>query len=227
MVDQQENRQPPLADRVYGRLFEQLMNGGREPGESLNIVLLSREMEASQTPIREALARLEHTGLVRREALKGYRVAPLLSERELIKLMDARLVLEPAMTYEAARRLTPEFLDDVLGTIEALDGLTAQDAPAFTAYWSADHRFHQLISEQTDNPFLVSAFGALGGQVQRFRLYARAGSWNAGFAAREHREIYDAFLASDPQRAADGMRRHLTGAKERALEDTKDVVAAD
>lgn len=73
----------------------------------LNIGALSRELNVSQTPLREALARLEHTGLVRREALKGYRVAPLFSETELIKLMDARLVLEPTLTYEAGRRTTP------------------------------------------------------------------------------------------------------------------------
>ena len=47
------------ADKVYALLFGQLMNGTFDPGAALNIPTLSREFEVSQTPIREALARLE------------------------------------------------------------------------------------------------------------------------------------------------------------------------
>lgn len=66
----------PLADQMYDVLLGQFMDGLWSPGQSLNIGALTRELNVSQTPLREALARLEHTGLVRREALKGYRVAP-------------------------------------------------------------------------------------------------------------------------------------------------------
>ena len=111
----------PLADSVYQTLFDQFLDGTRAAGEPLNIAVLSDELEVSQTPIREALARLEHTGLVRREPLKGYRVAPLLTEAELIQLMDARVLLEPALTTEAGKRVTPDFLQELLDTIVALN----------------------------------------------------------------------------------------------------------
>ena len=64
-------------------------------------------------PLREALARLEHTGLVRREAMKGYSVAPMMTRREISKLMAARLVLEPALAYQTAQSTTPEFLAEL------------------------------------------------------------------------------------------------------------------
>jgi biotin operon repressor len=90
-----------LADHVYETLMTSLVDGRLAAGESLNIGALSRELEMSQTPIREALARLESTGLVVREALRGYRVAPLFSPEELAELMEARIALEPHLARMA------------------------------------------------------------------------------------------------------------------------------
>jgi DNA-binding GntR family transcriptional regulator len=191
----------------------------------LNIAILSRELDVSQTPIREALARLESTGLVRREALKGYRVAPLFSEGELVCLKEARIVLEPALVRAAAHRVTPDFLKKLLETIETLDqaSRSIDDYQTFPAYWSADERFHVAIAEQSGNPFLATAYAALGGTVQRFRLFAELGSSDAGYAAREHRKIYAALKKNDPELAAERMREHVSNAGARALKDRRSV----
>jgi DNA-binding GntR family transcriptional regulator len=218
-------RHPPLADTVYSILRDQLMDGTRAPDATLNISVLSRQLDVSQTPIREALARLEATGLVRREVLKGYRVAPLFSEEELVSLKDARVVLEPALTHAAAARVTPEFLEILLETIETLDDASqsTDDTRTFPTYWSADERFHLTIARQSGNPFLASAYAALGGQVQRFRLFAELGSSDAGFAAHEHRAVYEALKDKDAERAARLMREHVANAGARALKDRRDV----
>jgi DNA-binding GntR family transcriptional regulator len=211
------------ADRVYELLVGEFMNGTWTAGQQLNIPTLSRTFDVSQTPIREALARLEHTGLVRREALKGYSVAPLFSEQDLQKLMEARLVLEPALTIEAAWRVTPEFLDQLLHTIERLTASESEGAQSFRNYWKADEDFHTLIAKQSANPFLEGAYRSLGGQVQRFRLFSKLGSSDANFAAKEHRAIYDALEARDPDAAVTRMRDHIQNAKSRALSDRKSI----
>ncbi|WP_087882671.1 MULTISPECIES: GntR family transcriptional regulator [Streptomyces] len=217
----------PLADQMYEVLLGQFMDGLWSPGQSLNIGALTRELNVSQTPLREALARLEHTGLVRREALKGYRVAPLFTERELIKLMDARLVLEPAMVQEAARRTTPEFLDELKESIEELRRCAAAPRSASVRpYWAADERFHLRIAAQCDNPFLESAYRSLGGHVQRFRLFTELGSSEAESPAREHTAVYEAMAAGDAEGAAKTMRRHIENAKARALTDRQAVAEA-
>lgn len=197
------------------------MDGTRGAGETLNIATLSRELDVSQTPIREALARLEHTGLVRREALKGYSVAPLFTEPDLIALRAARVVLEPAMALEAGSRVTAAFLNTLLDTIEILDVVAGSntDTRTFPTFWSADERFHAAVAQQSGNQYLAMAYSALGGQVQRFRLSAELGSSDAGFAAIEHRLIYEAFVRNDPEDAAEQMRRHVSNAGARALKD--------
>lgn len=224
MATRRPSERQPLADRMYETLLGQFMDGKWSPGQPLNIGALSRELDVSQTPLREALARLEHTGLVRREALKGYRVAPLLSEHELGKLMEARLVLEPAMTYEAGRRTTPEFLRDLRDSIDELERFdTVPRSSSVRAYWAADERFHLLIARQADNPFLESAYRSLGGHVQRFRLFTALGHSDAGPPAREHGAVFDALAAGDADGAAGRMRHHIESARARIMRDRESV----
>lgn len=97
----------PIADQMYSVLLRQLMAGEREAGSSPNIGALARELDVSQTPLREALARLEHTGLVERVALRGYRVAPMMTRGDVQQLFEARLLSEPRLAHDAALRATP------------------------------------------------------------------------------------------------------------------------
>jgi DNA-binding GntR family transcriptional regulator len=209
------------ADKVYDLLLGQFMDSKWAAGSQLNIPSLAREFDVSQTPIREALARMEHTGLVTREPLKGYHVAPLFTEHELQKLMDARLVLEPALALEAARRVTPEFLDELQVTVDDL--FAAAKNESLGGHWTADDTFHALISKQSANPFLDTAYGSIGGQVRRFRLFAKLGPETAKVAAHDHQAIFDALEERDPEGAAERMREHIAGAKKRALEDRKSI----
>ena len=210
----------PLADRMYDILLDQFMDGTRGAGEPLNIGALTREFEVSQTPLREALARLEHTGLVRREALKGYSVAPQFSAEELEKLMEARLVLEPTLASKAAQHTTPAFLTelhDSIGDLERSATGADTDSNAFRLYWSSDDRFHLLIAHQTGNEFLEDAYRSLGGQVQRYRLFVKAGATHAHTAAAEHQSIYEALQSGASEVAAERMRVHIERARDRAL----------
>jgi DNA-binding GntR family transcriptional regulator len=220
MVTSRRSTREPVADRMYNVLLQQFLDGRRTAGEPLNIGALSRELEVSQTPLREALARLEHTGLVRREALKGYQVADALTDREVAKLMEARIVIEPELTLQAGLRTTPEFLEELRVTVDDLDATVphADDDPeGFRHYWTSDDAFHRLIAAQSDNPFLEHALHSLHGQMQRFRLFTKRGRTGAGNAAREHRLILDALEARDAEGAAALMRDHLQGAKDRVL----------
>lgn len=211
------------ADTVYDLLLGEFMDGTWSPSQQVNIPTVARAFNVSQTPVREALARLEHTGLVTREPLKGYRVAALFTEPELLKLMDARLVLEPALTLEAGRRVTPEFLDELLVTVA--DMVAASEMGSLHDHWAADDAFHGLISRQSANPFLDAAYRSIGGQVRRFRLLARLSSNSARLAAADHQVIYSAFEARKPEKAAELARAHVDNARTRALADRQSIGA--
>ncbi len=61
-----------LSDETYSRIREMLLTHEIAPGERINIDALARDLDVSQTPVREALARLESDDLVIKEPLRGY-----------------------------------------------------------------------------------------------------------------------------------------------------------
>ncbi|MEZ0493783.1 GntR family transcriptional regulator [Kineococcus sp. TBRC 1896] len=224
LVDQTRTRRAPapsrqmLADHVYDAVLDLLIDGELKAGAALGIDGLAREFGVSQTPVREALARLESTGLVRRTALKGYRVAPVATPEELVRLMQARLVLEPALAQMAADRLTPQVLADLERAVHDL--ATAPLGPSFhefRQYWEADERFHRIIAEAAGNEFLLSAYQALGGQIQRFRLFGGGGVTDSDHCVAEHTRVLDGLRTGDPATARAAMAAHIAEARDRAL----------
>lgn len=209
-----------LADHVYDELMVALVDGRLEADEPLNIDALARSMEISQTPIREALARLEATGLVVRTALKGYRVAPLFSVDEVTELMEARELIEPENAFRACVRSSEALVVGLAQSISDLEHSPTDPATGtIKPYWQADERFHRLIAEGAGNRFLLSAYTALGGHVQRFRLFGGLGVSDADHAIAEHSSILAAFRAGDADAAREQMALHIVSVKSRAIAD--------
>jgi DNA-binding GntR family transcriptional regulator len=209
-----------LADHVYEELLASLIDGRLEPGTAVSIDGTARELNVSPTPVREALARLEHTGMVRRVALKGYRVAPMFTEEDFAELMEARLAIEPVNARLACSRLTPPNYAALAQAVADLK--KARRGPSFAEfrdYLEADERFHRLIAEQTGNQFMVAAYAALGGQVPRFRLFGGVGITDAEQAIAEHQAVLDALSSGDPEKAAAAMAEHVQKVRGRAIAD--------
>lgn len=215
-----------VVDDVYDQLVVLIVDGHVAPEDALSIDALAREFGVSTSPVREALARLESTGLIRRVAMRGYRVAPALQAEELRELMEARLLIEPGAAERAA---TADRHDD---TVAALDQAVVDLAHAprgssfasFRDYYEADRRFHHAVVEGTGNRFLLQSYEALGGQFQRFRLFSGRGVTDADATIAEHGAIRDAIAAGDAVAAAAAMTAHLHGVTTRSLSELADVV---
>ncbi|RFA19496.1 GntR family transcriptional regulator [Subtercola boreus] len=212
-----------VADHIYDAVLEALIDGALEPGSAIVIDALARQFDVSQTPVREALARLESTGLVRRTALKGYRVAPMTTRDELDRLMQARLVFEPKLAELTAGRMSTHRVDARTDAElqQAVDDLaSASLGPSFAefrAYWEADERFHRLVAEAAGNEFLLSAYVALGGQIVRFRLFGGSGVTDSEHCVAEHTRVLEALRSGDPAAAGRAMAAHIDDARVRAL----------
>jgi DNA-binding GntR family transcriptional regulator len=112
-------RRSTLGEDVYEALKALVMEHTLAPGDRINIDALARELDVSPTPVREGLARLESDGLVRKRALVGYTVSPLLTRAEFTDMFDMRLVLEGAAARWAAQRASAEIAANIVGEAEA------------------------------------------------------------------------------------------------------------
>jgi hypothetical protein len=83
----------------------------------MSIDNLVRELGVSQTPIREALSRLEALGLVVKTHLIGYSAADQMDRERLQQLYELRLLLEPFAAGRAALAMSGE----AIAALEAAD----------------------------------------------------------------------------------------------------------
>lgn len=219
-----------LRDGVYEAILEKLLDGSAPPGSSLGIDSLARELSVSPTPVREALVQLEHTGLVSRVALKGYRVAPPLSPEQLSELFDMRGILEVAAVERAAEHaqdLLPELrvahAQHVLAAHKVEkrrgSGETPPDFADLREYFAADWEFHLTIIRGAGNRFLTQSAEALSAHVHRLRQTAHHGAMDMQEAIAEHSGILAAFESGDPDRLRSTMRDHLAAVARRVSDD--------
>jgi len=216
-----------LRDRVYELVLDMLMSSDIEPGSRLSIDTVARDLHVSPTPVREALVQLERTGLVTREAHKGYRVAPPISDGQLEALFDARLVLEGGATGLAAQHaetlvpLLEEALIEHRAVAERVQAASAHgDIPVdmLREYFEVDWKFHHEIFQSTNNPFLIDMSEAISTRVHRMRQTLSSGVTDAGDAVLEHSAIVAAFSAGSNAAAA-AMRDHIEKVRGRSRTD--------
>jgi DNA-binding GntR family transcriptional regulator len=205
-------RRATLVEDIYESLKALVMEHTLAPGERVNIYALARELEVSQTPVREALARLEADGLVRKRPLAGYTVSPLLTKREFTDMFDMRVVLEGAAARWAATRATALVRTAISTEASSVMPVDHDSHAQFTAL---DARFHDLVADAADNPLLRDSIQRLHAHLHIHRLYFPYAQ--TGTTSEEHQRIAAAIRTSDPDGAETAMREHLTEARSRHM----------
>ena len=215
-----------LRDRVYDLILAMLLEGEVEPGARLSIDTLAKQLDVSPTPVREAMVQLERTGLVTREALKGYRVAPPLGAEQLAELFDARLMLEveaARLALARADRLVPELREiharhgECASAVAAVLGAGDPALRITREYFAADAAFHDAIFRAAGNRFLLSMHGDLGALTHRMRQTVLQGPSDAEEAHAEHEAVLNAIAGGSVDDAAEAMRLHIERVRARSL----------
>lgn len=217
-----------LRDHVYERILTLLLRGDTPPGTRLSIDQIARRLGVSPTPVREAFVHLERTGLVTREALKGYRMAPPLGQEQLAELFTAREMLE-----STAARLAAARADTVLPMLreaherhrragEAVIA-AADDGPADIAlladYFTRDREFHDVIFVCSNNRYLADMSANLDALLHRMKLLVHGGITDVHEAYVEHGVILAAFEQGNAEAIEQAMRAHIGNVRARALRD--------
>ncbi|VDG77185.1 transcriptional regulator, GntR family [Actinobaculum suis] len=217
-----------LRDKVYDELLKLLIAGRFAPGDSLSIDGLSRVFGISQTPVREALVEVERTGLVRREARRGYRVAEQLTKKEVNDLVETRLLLEIPAAKKALNSEGPliadlnEALKAHRETVDLMEKYGDDaDLELILRYFDADWKFHEVILHHADNRYLEAAVNSLSFQVHRMRQAVGSGVSDGRYAVKEHARIVKAFESGNESAVADAMCTHLQNVLLRSEHDAE------
>jgi DNA-binding GntR family transcriptional regulator len=206
-----ELTQGALAQSLFLRLSEAIIQGEIPLGAKLSEPVLARQHGVSRGPLREALNRLQERRLVERTPRLGTRVVAL-SVETFRQIYGVREALEGMAARGAACSMPDEDLvrlREILAGQEAHLAGEGDDAP--NALGSMEQDFHALIARSAGNALLTGLLcGDLYQQLRLYRSQLRKVAGRGVRAVVEHRRILDAIEDRDPDMAEWQMRRHVT-----------------
>jgi GntR family transcriptional regulator, rspAB operon transcriptional repressor len=192
---------------VYERLKEKIINQEIKPGGLINDVSLSRELEVSKTPIREAIQQLEKEGFIENIPGKGA-FASRISIQDVRETFEIREMLECETIKRAAIKHDPNKLFALRRSFESREDSSSDGEPSH--FRSGDH-IHAFIFESVGNQRLMEIYQRLLDHIVRHRIhfFSDDHQGRSEESYREHVEILNALADQDPVRSEQAMRAHL------------------
>lgn len=148
--------------RALLRLRELLLAGAFAAGTRMSELPLVERLGVSRTPLRLALATLEHEGLLELMPRGGYAVRAF-TEADIADALELRGVLEGTAARLAAERgVDAQVLDDMHACNEAMEPVVHQaDWESFERYVDINERFHALLLKGAESPMLERAIAGV------------------------------------------------------------------
>ncbi|WP_028926355.1 GntR family transcriptional regulator [Pseudonocardia acaciae] len=209
------NRQR-IKDDVLGVLRDAIVTGVFAPGERLREAELADELEVSRGPIRDALASLEHEGLVRIEPHRGATV-PMLDRRDVEEVYSLRQSLETLAARWAVEHADERDLARMEAVLAEIPAALDRGDPREVT--DLDLQFHDAFYRAAHHERLYASWRSLRSQVSLF-LFSRntIAPTSREIVVDEHARILELLR----QRSVDELRiaveSHLLGAYERLRE---------
>lgn len=178
--------------QAYEKIRDMILTGFKLPGTRLVISELETELGIGRGPIREALMRLDRSGLVKNIPYKGAIVATPPTQKEILHIYDLRADLEGKLAVEAIDNLTEADFSKLEELIERMEALPQN-------HYQLDREFHRVICAASNLPHLCNIAQALVQSVESvLNIYRREKDHCIKFNM-QHRAILDALKRKDPE----------------------------
>ena len=201
-----------LSDQVYERILASILDGSRAPGSRVVESEIARQLGISQAPVREAVKRLVHAGLVVSMPRRGSYVTEI-SPAELAIARTMRASIEAEAARIAAGEISSTDVARLRAVVTRMQA--AVDADEWAAFRALDIEFHRgviastglsVLARQWDTlePMLVSqrAIGDPAYLGDRSRVVA----W--------HADLIETLVEGDRDVAAAAFAEHASGARD-------------
>jgi len=202
----------PLIDVALTKMKKAIVCCELAPGEKLKVAELSKTYGLSSSPIREALNRLTQDGVVEASDNKGFRVAPI-SVNDFRDITRMRCLLECEALADAIQHGDDAWEADVLGAFHRLNLVEKKLGSGVLVLddeWSTRHKaFHFALFAASPSPLLLKMIDSLFDRAERYRRFSAQQRTTQRHKGNEHKELMEAALARDTEKAVTLLRDHI------------------
>jgi len=214
-------RNPSVTDDAIDKIQKLIISGSWGPGDRLpKETELAAQLGLSRNSLREAVRALSQLRVLEVRQGDGTYVTSLEPELLLestsfvshllvgesaVELFEVRRLLEGAAAALAAARIDAAGKEALRTTLERMiEAETVEDLV------EADVDFHAVMARATGNTFLTSLLASLSSRTRRARMWRGREVDSALDVTRdEHRRIYEAIVAGDPELARAAAMAHI------------------
>ncbi len=196
------------AEQVYEILRDRIIKLDLRPHQVLSRTDLAEEFGVSQTPVREALLKLEVIGLVDVYPQSRTEVSPI----NAVKIREVQF-MRRALETEVCMKLVEVLNDPGAAELTAiLDHQEAiiKDDTKMGLFMQLDKNFHSKLFELVGQTNLNELVQEHSVHLDRMRMLQLPLRGKRKSILSEHREILSALMSQDKMRVMDAVRDHLT-----------------
>jgi DNA-binding GntR family transcriptional regulator len=198
-----------LTERVYLQLKHDIFSFRLLPGDRFSENEIAERVEASRTPVREALTRLQREGFVDVSFRSGWQVKPF-DFNQFEQLYDVRIVLELAAIKKLCEMEPAPNLEDLkrIWLVKPEDRL--EDGPSVCVL---DERFHEQLVEATGNREMARLHHDLTERLRIIRRIDFTQLKRIEATYQEHAKILRTILERRTEEAKSLLKTHIEASK--------------
>jgi len=225
------NRRGGLVQEVVQHMASQIQSGRLQPGDQLPTEsAIMVELAVSRTVVREAISRLQASGLVETRhgigtfvlqapSSDNFQIAEqdMSTVEDVINVLELRISLETEAAGLAAQRATPQQCDAMAQALASFSAAIDEKSDAVPS----DFDFHMEVAKATGNRHFADLMTYLGKRIiprTRVNTADQAPEGRTAYLERvhsEHESIYNAIRNQDVESARAAMRTHLSNSRDR------------
>ena len=214
-MDANASRSVLAQDHTYEFIKEAITSLRFAPGQRLGTEELGQLVNASRTPVREALSRLSQEGLVHREGGWGY-VVRQVSVKDVLDLYNVREALEVQVAREVVPKLTPAVIAELIARNRKAEEHFA--AGRFDRFLAENRNFHKIIVEATGNALLRQMLNTIHDRVRQVgAIMVQMHQPRAKELLLENRRILAALTRGKTEGLVAAIRAHIRRGREEFL----------
>jgi DNA-binding GntR family transcriptional regulator len=194
------------AEKVLQVLREAIIRSRIEPGTPLSETAVAEALGVSRTPVREALRRLAHDGLVRIYPQAATVIAPI-SLGSLRQACFIRRALECANIQDLALEISTRDLREIQTNLEAQR--LALKADQLDEYFRLDEAMHRRLFEASGRELVWAHLEQIKQHLDRVRWLLNRDPGHGARSYAEHVRIFERLRCGDRAGAAKVMQEHI------------------
>ncbi|NVO56315.1 GntR family transcriptional regulator [Rhodobacteraceae bacterium B1Z28] len=210
-------------ERAYEALRKMAISFEFKPGERLNETVLTKRLDVSRTPLREALNRLVSEGFLTFELGKGFFCRPL-SPEKVFELYQLRCALETEALIRAIESAADQDIDAVISYLDEVEK-SYSACTDLDELLRMDEEFHIKLASLSRNSELIRLLCNVNERIRYVRIInlrllqvRRADGSTDQASMSAHRAILEAVKARNVDKAVAALRSHIERRSEQTVE---------